>query len=257
MPISGQNPGYKALTDKPVNDIVILRTAASFEYSIIDAYKHVLDNGLVADPALADLFKLFSDHHAAHAAAMADATTALGGTACTGVNTKITSYVIEPLLEKIANSGADQGEDVKALAFSLESIAAATYQGVVPSLTAPALRAAAMSVGSVEARHAAVLGMLINPTAIVPVVATKASAAAAAATTTTVASGLPTTLPAETTTTVTAAAVANSIYAVPTAFGSLAPIPLTVGPANENGVRATTNLETPSLNSFLYEDEAC
>lgn len=257
LPISGENPGYTALASQPVNDVVLLRTAASFEYSVIDAYKRVLDNGFITDSVFVDLIKLFSEHHAAHAEAMAAATTALGGTACTKLNPKITSYVIEPLLLRIANSGPDQAEDVKALAFSLESIAAATYQGVVPVLTTPALRAAAMSVGSVEARHAAVLGMIINPTDLVPTDAKAAPAAAAATTTTTVDAGLPTTLPAETTTTVTAASVANSIHAIPTAFGSLAPVPLTVGPANENGVRATTNLETPSLNSFLYEDEAC
>ncbi len=257
LPVSGENPGYSANSNKPVNDIVLLRTAASFEYSVIDAYRRVLESNFIADPVLLDLFKLFSDHHAAHAAAMGDATKALGGTACTGLNPKITSYVIDPLLERIAASGPDQAEDVKALAFSLESLAAATYQGVIPVLTTPALRAAAISIGSIEARHAAVLGFIINPTSLVPSATKPAAAAGPTETTTTVDAGLPTTVPIATTTTVMAASVANSIYAVPSTFGSLAPIPLTVGPANENGGRVSTNLETPSLNSFLYEDEAC
>ena len=132
-----------------------------------------------------------------------------------------------------------------------------TRASVVPVLTSPDLRKAAMSVGSVEARHAAVLGAVINPSALVGTIAVEAPEAPADTTTTTVDAGLPTTAPAATTTTVQAASVANTIHAVPTAFGSLAPIPLTVGPQNEFGVRATTNLETPSLNSLMYDGEAC
>jgi hypothetical protein len=240
LPISGQNPGYKALTEQPVDDVVLLRTATSFEYTIIDAYQRVLDNKFVSDSAIADLLKVFSDHHAAHAAAMAEATKALGGTACTKLNPKVTSYLVEPLLVHISKSGANQGEDVKSLAFALETLAAETYQGVVPVLTQPALRAAAMSVGAVEAKHAAVLGAILNPTELVP--ASSKSGAAAGPTTTAA---------------VTPAATANSIHAVPSVFGALAPVTLTVGPANENGVRPSVNLETPSLNSYMYADEAC
>lgn len=247
VPLSGENPGYTALTSKTVDDHVILRTAASLEFTVVDAYKRLVDNKYVTDPALGDLVKRFSAHHEEHAAALGNAVKNLGGEACTTLNSKITSYLIEPLLVRIASSTDEQrAEDVKALAFALESLAAATYQGVVPTLTAPELRRAAMSIGGVEARHAALLAVLINPTALV------AGAAAEAA-------------PAETTDTTEAAAAtatqsaseANSIHAVPGAFGSLAPYVLTVGPANENGVRATTNVETPSLNSYVYDDEAC
>jgi hypothetical protein len=33
----------------------------------------------------------------------------------------------------------------------------------------------------------------------------------------------------------------------------LSPVPVTIGPADENGGRTTVNLETPSLNSLVYE----
>lgn len=246
LPLSGQNPGYKALSSKTVDDHVILRTAASFEFTVVDAYKRVVDNKFVTDPALGDLVKRFSEHHVAHADALGAAVKELGGEPCTTLNSKITSYLIEPLLLRIASSSDEQrSEDVKALAFALESLAAATYQAVVPALTQPALRRAAMSIGGVEARHAALLGVLLNPSALVAGTVVEAPAG-------------------DTDTTVAAAATltqkaseGNSIHAVPGAFGSLAPYVLTVGPPNENGVRATTNLETPSLNSFIYDDEAC
>lgn len=259
LPVSGSTPKFTAAKDKPVTDIVLLRTASSLEWSVIDAYRKLIDNGYVQDPAVADLIKVFSDHHAAHAEMFAAATTAAGGSACTTLNTKITSDLITPLINLVRDSGPTQGEDAKALAHALETLAASTYQNVVPVLSQPALRNAAMSVGSVEARHAAVLATLLNPTTLIGgSAASKAAAAAAAATpTTAVNTGLPTTVPAVTTTTIALATSANTIVAVPGAFGSLAPTALTLGPANENGVRKTTNIETPSLNSFLYEDEAC
>lgn len=238
LPVSGSTPGFTAAKDKPVTDIVLLRTASSLEHSVVDAYRKIVDNGYVKDPAVADLIKVFSAHHEAHAAIFQDATTAAGGTACTTLNAKITADLIQPLIQLIEASKDTQAEDAKALAHALETLAAATYQTVVPVLTQPALRNAAMSVGSVEARHAAVLATLLNPQSLV-------GGLPGATPSTTVAGEAPT------------AINANSIIAVPGAFGSLAPTALTVGAANENGVRKTTNLETPSLNSFLYEDEAC
>jgi hypothetical protein len=238
LPVSGSTPGYKPLKDKPITDVVLLRTATSLEWSVVDAYMKLLDNGYIEDPALADLCKVFADHHRAHAAVFGAATTAAGGTACTQLNAKITGYLIDPLISLVRDSGPGRAEDAKALAHAVENLAAATYQSVVPIFTQPALRQAAMSVGAVEAKHAALLAAILNPTQLTTV-------PTSAAPTTTVAGAAPT------------AITANSIIAVPGAFGSLAPIPLTLGPANENGVRKTTNIETPSLNSFSYEDEAC
>jgi hypothetical protein len=249
VPLSGENPGYSDLPNRPIDDIVLLRTATSLEFTVIDAYQRIINNKFELDPAVADMLKVFSEHHAAHAAATAEATTQLGGVACTGLNTKMTSYMVEPLIARIAESGANQGEDVKALAFALESLAASTYQVVLPSLTSPALRRAAMSVGGVEARHAALLGAIINPAALAAGDAAEAAAAGAgtdSATTDTAAA-----------TTVQLAYEANSIHAVPSTFGLLSPYVLTVGPANENGVRQSSNIDTPSLNSFMYADEAC
>ncbi|MFM8528807.1 MAG: ferritin-like domain-containing protein, partial [Ilumatobacteraceae bacterium] len=257
LPVSGDNPGYQAPPNKTITDVTLLRTAASFADSVVEAYRRLADNEFTSDQAVLDLMKLFSDHHSAHAVALGKVTTDLGGTACVGVNQKITSYLIDPLLTRISKSGAEQEEDVKAFAFAMETIAAATYQAVVPSFTTPALRKAAMSVGAVESRHAAVLGMLINPSAIITGVVAAPTEAPADTTTTTIDAGLPTTAPAQTTTTIQAAYQANEIHAIPSRFGSLAPFPLTVGPANENGVRVTTNVETPSLNSFIYDDDAC
>ena len=44
-----------------------------------------------------------------------------------------------------------------------------------------------------------------------------------------------------------------TVTAIPSQFGGLGAIQLVVGAGDENGTRLKLNLETPSLNSFVYE----
>ena len=44
-----------------------------------------------------------------------------------------------------------------------------------------------------------------------------------------------------------------TVTAIPSQFGCSAAIQLVVGGGDENGTRLKLNLETPSLNSFVYE----
>ena len=44
-----------------------------------------------------------------------------------------------------------------------------------------------------------------------------------------------------------------TVTAIPSQFGGLGPIQLVIGRGDENGTRLKINLETPSLNSFVYE----
>ena len=44
-----------------------------------------------------------------------------------------------------------------------------------------------------------------------------------------------------------------TLTALPSQFGGLAAIQIVVGAGDENGTRLKLNLETPSLNSFVYE----
>jgi len=258
IPVSGQSPDFESAKNKPVTDIVLLRTASSLEWSIIDVYQKLLNNGFIEDPAVIDLLLIFQSHHVSHADAFAKATTEAGGTACTQPNSKITHDLFDPILATIAGAGGNGAEDSNAFAHALETLAGATYQTFTPSLSQPALRRAAMAVGAIEARHASVLAVLLNPAELVG--SSSGSPAApddTAPTTTAVFVGVPTSTPAVTTTVVESAAEANIIVAIPGAFGSRAPIPLTVGPSAEGVIRKAVNLETPSLNSYLYEDEAC
>ena len=230
------------MVDAAVTDIALLRTATSLEHNAIFVYEAAIDAGLL-DGDAAEIAKRFLADHKDHAAATAALTVDLGGKAYNEPNPRLQSIYVEPALALIVGDEAkgiaptdDPAADVLALAYALETVAGATYQAYVPLLDDKALRAAAIGIGEQEARHAALLGVVLNPTRLVS------------------SFGLSVSAEYQEDTDVPAAA-----YASPSAFGTQAPVPVTLGAANESGIRTTVNLETPSLNSMVYEyldDEA-
>lgn len=232
----GNAPEKTELVDAPVTDIALLRTATSLEHNAIFVYEAVAAAGLLSGDAATLAARFLSDHKA-HADATASLTEKLGGKAYNEPNPRLQSVYIEPALRLITGDEAsgisatdDAVADVLALAYALETIAGSTYQVYVPMLADPALRGAAIGIGEQEARHAAVIGSLLNPSRLVS------------------SFGLSIAAEYQEETDVPAAA-----YAVPTAFGTKAPVPVTLGAANESGIRTSLNLETPSLNSMVYE----
>lgn len=232
----GNAPEKTKLVDAPVTDIALLRTATSLEHNAIFVYEAVVAAGLLSGDAAILAARFLSDHQV-HAEATASLTEKLGGKAFNEPNPRLQSIYIEPALRLITGDEAkgipatdDPVADVLALAYALETIAGSTYQVYVPMLADPALRGAAIGIGEQEARHAAVIGSLLNPGRLVS------------------SFGLSIAAEYQEETDVPAAA-----YAVPTAFGTKAPVPVTLGAANESGIRTSLNLETPSLNSLVYE----
>ena len=223
----GLAPETTALPDSPVTDVTLLRTATSLEHNAIFVYGAVADAGFLSGDAAKLAARFLSDHQA-HADATASLTSSLGGTPFNDPNPRLQSLYVEPALKLVATSD-DPAADSLALAYALETLAGATYQFYVPMISDPGLRAQAMGIGQQEARHAAVIGAVLNPDRLVSSqgLAIKAEYRE---------EGDP--LP---------------FYAAPTAFGTQSPIPVTLGPANESGSRTTVNLETPSLNSMVYE----
>lgn len=232
----GDSPTPASLVDAPVTDIALLRTATSLELNAIYVYEAVAAAGLLTGDAATLAARFLSDHKA-HAEATASLTEKLGGTAFMQPNPRLQSIYIEPALKLITGDDAsgipatdDPVADVLALAYALETIAGSTYQVYVPLLADAALRGAAIGIGEQEARHAAVIGSLLNPARLVS------------------SFGLSIAAEYQEETDVPAAA-----YAVATTFGTKAPVPVVLGAANESGIRTTVNLETPSLNSMAYE----
>ena len=233
----GDSVPDNALADVEVTDVVLLRTATSLEYNAIYVYEAVASAGILSGDAATLAARFLSDHRA-HAEATSSLTEKLGGKAFAEPNPRLQTIYVEPALKLIVgdtSSGieptADPVADVLALAYALETIAGSTYQAYIPKLSDPALRGSAIGIGEQEARHAALIGSLLNPDRLVS------------------SFGLSIATQYREDTDVPALA-----YAVPTSFGTLAPAPVILGAANETGTRTTVNLETPSLNSLIYED---
>ena len=233
----GDSVPDNALADVEVTDVVLLRTATSLEYNAIYVYEAVASAGILSGDAATLAARFLSDHRA-HAEATSSLTEKLGGTAFAQPNPRLQTIYVEPALKLIVgdtSSGieptADPVADVLALAYALETIAGSTYQAYIPKLSDPALRGSAIGIGEQEARHAALIGSLLNPDRLVS------------------SFGLSIAAQYREDTDVPALA-----YAVPTSFGTLSPAPVILGAANESGTRTTINLETPSLNSLIYED---
>jgi hypothetical protein len=149
-------------TTKAVNktDVTVARTAASLEIFAVSVYGTAITNasalGISKEVGAAAM--LFKDQHQQHADAFNGAAKSLGGEAFSMAN-PTAAKAFEAQIAALKNE-----QDVLKFAFALEQIAAHTYQAVgAKMLSTPMLRQTAMSVGGVEARHVAILGMFIKP----------------------------------------------------------------------------------------------
>jgi len=257
-----------------MNDVVLLRTASSLEHSAINVYSLVIDEPDLLDPIYRDVALRFRADHEEHAALFEELTRDAGGQAWTCGNPRIDSALIQPVLDRItvgapATTTAaaippsdDPRRDVLNFAHALESLAGATYQALVALFQAPLLRAESIAIGAREVRHAALLALTINQsrpggylastdaggdddgeapeTTAFPAVDTSQDIASA--------TSAPDAAPEE-----GAATEIPSVTAIPAQFAQLGAVSLVIGAGDENGTRLRLNLETPSLNSLVYE----
>ena len=267
----GAVPTTVKLPDAPVTNVTLLRTASSLEHSIINVYNQIIGKTNLLDPRYNEMFTRFRDDHVADAKVFEDLTTAAGGTAWTCSNPKLDDTIMNPVLNRVTKPtpatttskaikpSDDPHRDMLNFAHGLESMGAATQQALVALFTDPALRAKAMTVGARAARHAALLALTINPDRPGGLVNFTDAVNAEPA-------SPPTTVAATTTTQNIAAAAGGgkppvavqlteipTLTAIPSQFGGLAATQIVVGAGDENGTRLKLNLETPSLNSFVYE----
>jgi rubrerythrin len=137
-------------------DITILRTASSLEHVAIDAYTAAGKSGLLTTPAVAAAATLFLTQHQAHAKLFEALTKKLGGEPFVVANPAVTAQ-LAPQLAALKTE-----HDVVTLAYGLEKAAAATYQASVGTFGDHTFNEAIMSIGGVEARHAAILASVLG-----------------------------------------------------------------------------------------------
>ena len=126
-------------------DLKIVNYALTLEYLEADFYDKVVASGLFKGTQL-DLIKAIQSHEHAHVAA-------LKGTAA-----KLGTPAAKPKTKFPVKSAAA----VLSLAATVENICAAAYLGQAGNIKSKEILAAAISIHSVEARHASALNMLIG-----------------------------------------------------------------------------------------------
>jgi rubrerythrin len=148
-----KSEGMKSETEEfGKGDIGILNYALTLEYLETAFYEEVAKSGLFKGEELAVL-KKFGSEEAQHVSALSSTVKKLGG---------------KPAAKPKSEFPLENAKAVTELAGTVENLGAAAYLGQAGNIESPEVLAAALSIHSVEARHAAtlntLLGMSITPT---------------------------------------------------------------------------------------------
>jgi hypothetical protein len=157
QPIDTGTPTTTATPTTSVNgsadmDLVLARTAASLEKLAVDTYGTAA--GLITTPAVLAAATMFAGHHQMHLDALNGVLMGAGAQSITEMNQPVYDALVKPALD-----AAKTEMDAVNIALSLEEAAAQTYVYAGGTLSTPSLRSTIMTIGGVEARHAAVLRM--------------------------------------------------------------------------------------------------
>jgi hypothetical protein len=180
-----------------------------------------LEDYPIDDAVLAD--------HQTTADEMGQLTESVGGVAWECTNPWYMERLVDPLLAAVLDSDNPE-RDIVNSAVALENIAAATHQSLTVELGDVDASAATMAAATLESRHsAAIVSLARGPEGYVSPTISGGEAPVDA-------DGVP------------------LKFAITDRFGSTGQIELVVGKPNENGVRQTFILQTPSLNALIYNE---
>ncbi|MEA2157408.1 MAG: hypothetical protein QOE11_3548 [Solirubrobacteraceae bacterium] len=132
------------------SDLKIVNYALTLEYLEATFYQEVLDSGVIKDKKIGDLAKALADTEQQHVDALIATAKSLGGTPATKPKTKFQDTI------------AKGATTILMTAATVENLGAAAYLGQAGNIKSKDILAAALSIHSVEARHAAALNMLVG-----------------------------------------------------------------------------------------------
>jgi rubrerythrin len=147
---TASTPAASTPEDDMKGDLHILNYALTLEYLEAEFYKEVIASGLVKDPKVGSIAKKFGQTEQDHVDALVATIKRLGGTPVTAPKTKF-----QPTLDKGLMAVLETAADV-------ENLGAAAYLGAAGAIKNRDVLAAALSIHSVEARHAAALNTLVG-----------------------------------------------------------------------------------------------
>jgi hypothetical protein len=139
-------------------DLTLAKTAASLEVMLVNAYQQLAASRLVTSSALLTYATVFLQHHTEHLAALNGIITTTNGQApISAPNDVMENQIVRPAL-----AAAQTQDDISHLFFTLEDAIAQTYVYAGTAMSKPELRSSMMSIGGIEARHRALLGVQVE-----------------------------------------------------------------------------------------------
>ena len=151
---AAESQATKEMNKPGGDDLAIVQYALTLEHLETDFYNAVIDSGVVKDRRLGETARLIRDAEQAHVDTLMGVVKDLGGT---------------PKRPKTTFDAVLEGGQRKVLetAAAVENLGAAAYLGQAGRIRSKEILAAALSIHSVEARHAAALNTVVGKT-IVP-----------------------------------------------------------------------------------------
>jgi rubrerythrin len=143
-------PAAGEVMDNNNSDLKVLNYALTLEFLEADFYRRVIASGMVKDAKVASIAKKFGQTEQEHVEALTATIKKLGGKPVQAPKTNF-----QPTLDKGLKA-------VLQTAATVENLGAAAYLGQAGNIKSKEVLAAALSIHSVEARHAAALNTLVG-----------------------------------------------------------------------------------------------
>jgi rubrerythrin len=135
---------------RPACDVDIVNYALTLEYIEADFYDQAIRSGEITDRKVADLAKRIGEHEQEHVEALSATVKKLGGRAARKPWTDFDTVL------------AGGATEILQTAATVENLGAAAYLGQAARIQSKEVLAAALSIHTVEARHAAALNKLVG-----------------------------------------------------------------------------------------------
>jgi hypothetical protein len=143
---AGATTSATSSTEAATGDIAILNYALTLEYLETQFYDKVIAAGLFSG-AVGSLVKSFGEQEQSHVDAIKATVAQLGG---------------KPVAQPTGKFPVSSAGQVAQLAYTVENLGAAAYLGQAGAIQNKTVLAAALSIHSVEARHASSFGTLVR-----------------------------------------------------------------------------------------------
>ncbi len=234
----GIAPTPEPLAEEELNDVVVLRTLQSIQYTALEVYARIADNGGLPGEAAVLAERAVADH-TRHAAELGVMIRGAGGEEFGCANPFQISRLVDPAFAAVTGDDTlaptdDVERDLLQIANGFEDWVGRCCQDAVSLISEDiALRSGIMRVGGETMRLSSAMALNVNPESYInPTLLGEDQVAADEM-------GFP------------------IQYAVPSTFGQVTGVDLLLGALNDEGGRVKLQLQTPAANAYVFNSLTC